>query len=99
LTSQDLDINYGLKFKLLTEEDILRASLGEEFRLNITETARRVFRGLKRIRFLNRLRLAANLMREVKAHYRSYPEVSEDFEEWRVKAEALFKEAKSKIME
>jgi geranylgeranyl reductase family protein len=98
LTSQDVDISYGMKFKLLTEEDILRASLGEEFRLNITETAKRVFRGLKRIRFLNKLRLAANMMKQVKAHYRSYPETPENFEKWRVETEALFKEARSKIM-
>jgi hypothetical protein len=88
-----------MKYKLLTEEDVLKAGLGEEFRLNITETAKRIFRGLKRIRFLNKLRLTANLMKQVKAHYRNYPKTLEDFEGWRVKTEALFKEAKSKTME
>jgi digeranylgeranylglycerophospholipid reductase len=99
LTSRDVDLSYGMKCRLLTEEDVLKAGLGEDFRLNITETAKRVFRGLKRIRFLNKLRLTANLIKQVQAHYRNYPETPENFEGWRIKTEALFKEAKSKVME
>lgn len=99
LTSRDEDLSYGMKYKLLTEEDVLKAGLGEDFRLNITETAKRVFRGLKRIRFLNNLRLTVNLIKQVQAHYRNYPETPENFEGWRIKTEALFKEAKSKVME
>ena len=99
LTSRDEDLSYGMKYKLLTEEDVLKAGLGEDFRLNITETAKRVFRGLGRLRFLNKLRLTANLIKQVQAHYRNYPETPENFEGWRIKTEALFKEAKSKVME
>lgn len=99
LTSRDEDLSYGMKYRLLTEEDVLKAGLGEEFRLNITEAAKRVFRGLKRIRFLNNLRLTVNLIKQVQAHYRNYPETPENFEGWRIKTEALFKEAKSKVME
>ena len=99
LTSRDEDLSYGMKYKLLTEEDVLKAGLGEDFRLNITETAKRVFRGLKRIRFLNNLRLTVNLIKQVQAHYRNYPETPENFEGWRIKTEALFKEVKSKVME
>lgn len=99
LTCHDEDLNYGMKYKLLTEEDVLKAGLGEEFHLKITETAKRVFRGLKRIRFLNRLRLTVNFMNQVKAHYRNYPETVENFKEWRIKTESLFNEAKSKLME
>ena len=99
LTSRDVDLSYGMKCRLLTEEDVLKAGLGEKFRLNITETAKRVFRGLGRLRFLNKLRLTVNLMKQVQAHYRNYPKTPENFEEWQVKTEALFKEAKSKTME
>jgi digeranylgeranylglycerophospholipid reductase len=99
LASRDEDLNYGMRYELLTEEDVLKAGLGEEFRLNITETIKRVFKGLKRIRFLNKLRLAASLMKQVKVHYENYPETCESFEEWQVKTEALFKEAKLKIRE
>ncbi len=82
----------------LTEEDVLKTGLGEDFRLNITETTKRVFRGLKRIGFLNRLRVTANFMRKIKTHYQDYPETPEQFGKWLVKTEALFKEAESKIM-
>ena len=99
LTCRDEDLNYGMKYRLLTEEDVLRAGLGEEFRLNITETAKRVFKGLKRIRFLNKLRVTVNLMKQIKAHYKNYPETPENFEKWRRKTEALFKEARAKLVE
>ncbi|MEM3727715.1 MAG: NAD(P)/FAD-dependent oxidoreductase [Candidatus Bathyarchaeia archaeon] len=92
------DLNYGMKYKLLTEEDVLKAGLGEDFHLKITETAKRVFRGIKRIHFLNKLRVTVNLMNRVKAHYRNYPKTPRDFEKWQLKTEALFKEAKSKLM-
>jgi geranylgeranyl reductase family protein len=99
LTSSDEDLSYGMRCKLLTEEDVLKAGLGEEFHLKITETARRVFRGLKRVGFMKKLKLTVKFMNEVKAHYGSYPEIPEKFQEWRMKTEALFKEAKLKIME
>jgi geranylgeranyl reductase family protein len=99
LTCRDEDLIYGLKYRLLTEEDVLKASLGEDFHINVTETAKRVFRGLRRVRFLNKLRLTVNLLNQVKAHYRNYPETPENFREWQAKTEALFQEARSKIME
>lgn len=99
LTSSDEDLNYGMKYELLAEEDVLKAGLGEEFRLNITETAKRVFKGLRRIHFLNKLRVAVALMNKVKAHYRNYPKTPEGFEKWRMETEVLFREARSKLIE
>jgi len=99
LSSRDEDLNYGMKYKVITEEDVLKAGLGEVPRLRITETAERVFRGLKRIRYLNKLRLTVSMMKRVKAHYRNYPKAPGNFEGWRIKTDALFKEAKSKIMD
>ena len=99
LSSRDEDLNYGMKYEIIMEEDVLKAGLGEIPRLKITETAKRVARGLRRIRFLNKLRLTVNMMRQIKAHYRNYPETSEEFAKWRIETEALFGEARSKIME
>jgi flavin-dependent dehydrogenase len=99
LKSSDEDLNYGMKFRLLTQEDVLKAGLGDEFRINITETAKRVFRGLKRFRFLNKLRLTVKMMRLVKAHYDNFPEKSGNFQRWRMKTNNLFAKAKSKIAE
>lgn len=98
LKSRDEDLNYGMNYELLTEEDVLKAGMGEDFHLNITETAKRVFKGMRRIRFLNSLRQTVNMMRQVKGHYKEYPETPENFEKWRLRTNALFKEAKGKIM-
>jgi len=99
IASNDADLNYGMSCKLLTEDDVLKAGLGDDFHLNITETAKRVFRGLKRVRFLKRLRLTVRMMRQVKAHYDLYPDSPESFEKWRVETINLISQAKGKLGE
>ena len=98
IKSSDADLNYGMKYRLLTEDDVLKAGLGDEFHPNITDKAKRVFKGIRRIRFLNKLRLTVNTMKEVKTHYKQYPTTIEGFQKWRTKTETLFKEAKTKII-
>ncbi len=98
LRARDEDLNYGMRYHLLTENDVLKAGLGDDFHLNISETSRRVFRGLKRIGFLNQLRLTVKYMNRVKDHYREYPKAPANFEKWRGQTVALFKEAASKVM-
>ena len=95
--SSSTDLNYGMEYQLLTEEDILKAGLGDEFKLNITESAKRVFRGLQRIRFLNKLRLTTNIMRQVKAHYDSYPSTPDGFKIWQQKTLNIWKDAHVKL--
>jgi geranylgeranyl reductase family protein len=99
IASNDADLNYGMGCKLLTENDVLKAGLGDDFHLNITETAKRVFRGLKRVRFLNKLRLTVSMMRQVKAHYDTYPDTPENFEKWRLETMNLINQAKTKLIE
>lgn len=98
LKSRDEDLNYGMNFQLLKEEDVLKAGMGEDFHLNVSETAKRVFKGLKRIRFLNKLRVTVSMMKQVKAHYKTYPAIPESFEKWRLQTVTIFKEANSKIV-
>jgi flavin-dependent dehydrogenase len=97
LKCSDDDLNYGMYYKLLTEDDVLKAGMGDEFHLNITETARRVFRGIKRIRFLNKLRMTVNLMRQVQAHYDTYPKTPEGFNQWRLNIIKLMNSARAKL--
>ena len=96
--SSDEDLNYGMNCKLVTEDDVLKAAMGDEFHLNITETAKRVFKGRKRLGFLNKLRLTVKLMREVRAHYKLYPTSPEGFEAWRQETVRRVEEAKKKMM-
>jgi digeranylgeranylglycerophospholipid reductase len=99
IASRDEELDYGMKYALLTEGDVLRAGLGEDFHLKMTDTVKRVFKGLKKMRFLNKLRLTVNMMKQVRDHYKSYPETVEGFPKWQVKVETLFKQAKSKLKE
>lgn len=99
IKTSDADLNYGMSCKLLTEADLLKAALGDDFHLNITETARRVFRGIKRVRFLNKLRLTVKMMSQVQTHYDTYPETPENFEQWRLQTINLIKQARNKLVE
>jgi geranylgeranyl reductase family protein len=97
IESSDADLSYGMSCKLLTEDDVLKAGLGDEFHLNIGQTAKRVFRGIKRLRFLNKLRLTVKMMRQIQAHYDTYPESPEDFETWQLQTLKLVKQAREKL--
>ncbi len=83
------EINYGMKYQLITEEDFFKASMGENVRLNITDVSKRTLKGLGKLSLLRRLRNAAKLMREIKALYSNYPTSPENFEEWKTSLHKL----------
>ncbi|TFH23394.1 NAD(P)/FAD-dependent oxidoreductase [Candidatus Bathyarchaeota archaeon] len=99
LSCSDADLNYGMNEKLMTEDDVLKAGMGDDFHLNITETAKRVFKGLRRVGFLNRLRLTVTMMRGLSAHYNTYPTTPEGFEPWRLQTIKLIENARKKLVE
>ena len=89
----DEDINYGMKYRLITEDDLLRTSMGEDTRLNITEKTRRIFRGIGKFSLLKRLRATVRLMKRMKTLYQNYPVSPEGFDEWKKKTQHLIEEA------
>jgi len=91
------DINYGMKYKIITDEDIFRVSIGENLRLNITEKTKRVFRGVGRLSLLRGLRDAANLLNQMKALYMNYPASPEGFQEWKRKTQDVMEKAKRRL--
>ena len=97
LSCSDEDLNYGMNEKLMTEDDVLKAGMGDDFHLNITETAKRVFRGIRRVGFLKKLSLTVTMMRQVGAHYNTYPATTQNFEPWRLQTIKLIEEAKQKL--
>ena len=99
LSCSDADLNYGMNEKLMTEDDVLKAGMGDDFHLNITETAKRVFKGLRRVGFLNRLRLTVSMMRGLSAHYNTYPTTPEGFEPWRLQTIKLIEDARKKLVD
>jgi flavin-dependent dehydrogenase len=99
IASSDADLNYGMNCKLITEDDVLKAAMGDEFHLNITETAKRVFRGRKRMGFLKKLRLTVKMMREIRAQYEAYPISPENFKVWRLQTVKLVEQGKEKLLD
>jgi len=88
-------LNYGMSNRLIKEEDILKASLGEDLKLNITEKALRVFRGLKQLSFLRSLGVTAEKMIEIKSMYQNFPDPQEH-REWITKTGSILREMKEK---
>jgi geranylgeranyl reductase family protein len=99
LSCSDEDLNYGMNEKLMTEDDVLKAGMGDDFHLNFTETAKRVFKGLRRVGFLNRRRLTVTMMRGLSAHYNAYPTSPESFEPWRLQTVKLIEDARKKLVD
>jgi digeranylgeranylglycerophospholipid reductase len=91
--TNDEDLNYGMRYRLLTEEDLLKTSMGDEIQFTISEKARRVFRGIKKLSFLRKLRNAAHIMKEIRIWYKNYPTSPDDFEGWRSGTKKLFQKA------
>lgn len=91
------DINYGMKYNVLTEDDLLKVSMGENLNLNITEKTRRAFRGLRKLTMLKQLRDAAHLLKRMKAKYQNYPTSPESFEQWRKEVNAIVEKAHKRL--
>jgi geranylgeranyl reductase family protein len=98
LSCSDEDLNYGMNQKLMTEDDVLKAGMGDDFKLNITETAKRVFRGIRKVGFLNKLHTTVSMMKELGAHYNTYPDTPVGFEEWQTKTISIIDEAREKLV-
>jgi len=87
----DDELNYGMRNRLIREGDILEASLGEDLKLNVTEKARRLFRGLKKMSFLRVLDKAAKNMKRMKSLYMQYPHPRE-FNGWLREVNSIVRE-------
>ncbi len=88
------EMNYGMAHHLITDEDLLKASMGEDLKLNITEKTNRLFKGLGSLSLLKKLNTTAKIMREIKALYRSYPSSPQGLKEWEEKVNLVVEKAK-----
>ena len=88
------EMDYGMRHHLITDDDLLKASMGEDLKLNITEKTSRLFKGLGSLALLKKLNATAKIMREIKALYRNYPSSPEGLREWEEKTQALVERAK-----
>jgi digeranylgeranylglycerophospholipid reductase len=88
------EMNYGMRHHLITDEDLLKTSMGEDLKLNITEKTSRLFKGLGSLSLLKKLNATAKLMKEIKALYRNYPSSPEGLREWEEKTNRVVEKAK-----
>ncbi len=91
------EINYGMKNKLITEEDLYKASTTGDLHLSSTEKIKRIIRGLGKPSLLAKLKYVSDVMKEVKQLYLNYPQSERDFESWRTKVRNLFKELEDRL--
>ena len=90
------DLNYGMRHSLIKEEDVLKASLQGEVSLNIHEKIIRVFRSLRRLHLINKLRITSELMKEARELHIEYPE-PKNFEDWRKQIKHIYSKASKLI--
>jgi digeranylgeranylglycerophospholipid reductase len=84
------DLNYGMRYRLIKEEDVLRTSLGEEIKLNVTDATRRVFNGLGRLSFLKALYSMSKAVKKAKTLYNEYPSSPKGLQKWKTQVTKLF---------
>ena len=95
--AKDNDMNFGMKNEILTENDVLKAGLGENFGMDLPEKLKRVIRGITHLSFINKLQTTVSLMKEIKTHYDSYPDSPMGFENWRRHTIELINTARMKL--
>jgi len=91
------DLNYGMKYRVVTEEDIFKVSMGEDLHLHIAEKTRRALRGVGKLSMLRRLRDTANLLKIMKALYMNYPASPDGLSEWKKKTQELMETARKRL--
>ncbi len=89
------ELNYGMKYGLIKEEDVLKASLGGDIKLSVTDTTRRIFKGLGKLQFLKRLHTMARISKKIKRLYKEYPDSPEGLPEWKAEVEDLLRRIKN----
>jgi len=97
--AKDKGMNYGMKNEILTENDVLKAGLGENFGMDHPEKLKRIIRGISHLGFINKLRITVSMMKEIKAHYNTYPESPVGFENWQIKTIELIDTARTKLQD
>jgi len=91
------EINYGMRYKLITEDDLFKVSDGQDLRLRISDKTRRAFYGFGKLSMLRRLRDAASLLKRMKTHYLNYPDSPEGFDKWLKRTHAMMAEANERL--
>ncbi|WP_373468386.1 digeranylgeranylglycerophospholipid reductase [Acidianus infernus] len=85
----DDDINYGMRKRVIKEEDLLEASAKGDLQLSVAEKAMRIIAGLGRPSLLMKLKVVAEYMKKAKDLYREYPSDPNNLEHWKSEVNKL----------
>jgi len=89
------DINYGMKRRLISEDELVKVSTSRDFYISPSKALGRLLKGVGNPRLLYRLYRAAVLAKKVSSVYAKYPRSPEEFKEWEKVVRGLFQEARA----
>jgi len=81
----DDEINYGMKRRVIREEDLLETSLKGDLQLSVVNKAMRVISALGKPSLLFKLKTVAEYMKKIKEIYNEYPSSPEDLNKWKAR--------------
>ncbi|UXD21645.1 dehydrogenase [Ignicoccus pacificus DSM 13166] len=93
----DDEINYGMKNKIIKEEDLLEASLKGKLEIKTADKIMRVIKALGKPSLLAKLKVVADYMGEIRELYKNYPQSPQEFPQWREKVKRVFEEYKKEL--
>ncbi len=79
----DEDLEYGMRRKIIKEEDLNVVSLKGDLELSVVEKAMRLLAGLRRPSLLLKLRAVAKYMDLMKRYYLNYPDSPDKLPAWK----------------
>lgn len=91
------DLEYGMKSRLIREEDLNILSMKGDLELSVVEKAMRLLAGLRRPTLLLKLRIVAKFMEKIKKHYINYPSNPKEIIKWARELSLLYDEYVQKI--
>ncbi len=81
----DDEINYGMKKRVIREEDLLETSLKGDLQLSVVDKAMRVISALGKPSLLFKLKTVAEYMKKMKEVYNEYSSSPKDLDKWKAR--------------
>ncbi len=89
----DEDLNFGLKKRILEEDDLMAANRGENINMTLINKLKRAIRGMPKVGLLLKIKSASKSMNRITQLYENYPEDPEKLEQWKQKVIKAYKDS------
>ncbi len=94
----DDDIEFGMRRRIIREEDLNVLSLRGDLELSVVDKAMRLLAGLTRPSLLLKLRSVAEYMNRVRTLYENYPESPAELQTWSRRLEGILEEYRARVL-